>query len=187
MGAKRAVQGRSKDYDQLLLEWNRAYNPKFVEPVKRETKAEKKEKREKEKAEQKRLALEAAQAQGIDITKKGIIASLGKQKKGGKKQAAQLAAVREALADNGDDIENYDDIDSEAEVEALVKSVRTARDKGIIGSPLAIPCNTSAWCVPRRERWRNCRELMANAFAPAPNRNINGLTGSVTPGGMRIG
>lgn len=185
MGAKRAVQGRSKDYDVLLLEWNRAYNPKFVEPVKRETKAEKKEKREKEKAEQKRLALEAAQAQGIDITKKGVAASLGKTKKGGKKQAAQLAAVREALADNGDDIENYDDIDSETEVDALVKSVRAAQDKGIIGIPLAIPCDASSWFVAPREKVRNCRELLVNALAPAPNRN--GLAGGGAPGGMRIG
>src|ERR1700722_8317097 len=36
MGAKRAVQGRSKKYDELLIEWQRANNPNFVEPVKRE-------------------------------------------------------------------------------------------------------------------------------------------------------
>ncbi|KAH9034310.1 hypothetical protein EDB84DRAFT_1438188 [Lactarius hengduanensis] len=45
MGAKRAVKGRSKDYDELLLEWNRAHNPNWVEPVKRESKKERKEKR----------------------------------------------------------------------------------------------------------------------------------------------
>ena len=48
MGAKRAVLGRSKPYDELLLEWNRLNNPNFVEPVKRETKAERKERKEKE-------------------------------------------------------------------------------------------------------------------------------------------
>ena len=46
MGAKRAVQGRSKDYGILLLEWNRANNPNFVEPVKRESKKERKEKKD---------------------------------------------------------------------------------------------------------------------------------------------
>ena len=51
MGAKRAVQGRSKAYDELLLEWNRANNPNWVEPVKKETKAERKERKEREKAE----------------------------------------------------------------------------------------------------------------------------------------
>ena len=33
MSAKRDVQGRSKPYDELLLEWNRANRPNFVEPV----------------------------------------------------------------------------------------------------------------------------------------------------------
>lgn len=32
MGAKRDVPGRPRPYDELLLEWNRAHNPKFVEP-----------------------------------------------------------------------------------------------------------------------------------------------------------
>ena len=46
MGAKRAVQGRSRPYDELLLEWNRLHNPNWVEPVKRESKAERKERKE---------------------------------------------------------------------------------------------------------------------------------------------
>ena len=37
MSAKRAVQGRSRNYDDLLLQWQRANNPNFVEPVERET------------------------------------------------------------------------------------------------------------------------------------------------------
>lgn len=188
MGAKRAVQGRSKAYDELLLEWNRANNPNFVEPVKRETKAEKKEKREKEKAEKKRLAMEAAAAAGEDITKKGVAAKwgAGNTKKGGKKAAAAAAAVAAAtrLAEGGDEIENYDDIDSEVEVDALVKSVRTAQSKGIIGVPLAIPCDASSWFVARRERLRNCRDLLANALTPIPNRN--GLAANPVPG-MRMG
>ena len=49
MGAKRAVQGRSRPYDELLLEWNRLHNPNWVEPVKRESKAERKERKEREK------------------------------------------------------------------------------------------------------------------------------------------
>ncbi|KAJ7823449.1 SCA7, zinc-binding domain-containing protein, partial [Mycena leptocephala] len=37
MGAKRAVQGRSRNYDDLLIDWQRQHNPYFVEPVRRET------------------------------------------------------------------------------------------------------------------------------------------------------
>ncbi|KAF7971937.1 hypothetical protein HWV62_19385 [Athelia sp. TMB] len=183
MGAKRAVQGRSRHYDELLLEWNRANNPNFVEPVKRETKAEKKEKRDKEKAEKKRLAAEAAAAAGVDGTKKSGSSSWGHgTKKGGKKAAAAAAALAAAtrLAEGDDVPENYDDIDSEAEVDALVHSVRTSQSKGIIGVPLAIPCDASSWFVPRRERLRNCRDLLANALAPMPNRN--GMSGNMTSG-----
>ncbi|KDR79777.1 hypothetical protein GALMADRAFT_1163562 [Galerina marginata CBS 339.88] len=39
---KRRVKGRSHSFDELLLEWQRAHNPNFVEPVGRETKARKK-------------------------------------------------------------------------------------------------------------------------------------------------
>lgn len=183
MGAKRAVQGRSKLYDELLLEWNRANNPNFVEPVKRETKAEKKEKRDKEKAEKKRLAMEAAAAAGADGAKKTGSSSLGQgQKKGGKKAAAAAAALAAAtrLAEGDDVAENYDDIDSEAEVDALVHSVRAAQSRGIIGVPLAMPCDASSWFVARRERLRNCKDLLANALTPMPNRN--GLTATMVPG-----
>ena len=43
MGAKRSVAGRSRPYDELYLDWQREHIPNFVEPVKRETKKEKKE------------------------------------------------------------------------------------------------------------------------------------------------
>jgi SAGA-associated factor 73 len=176
MGAKRAVQGRSKDYDILLNDWQRANNPNWVEPVKRETKAEKKEKREKEKAEKKRLQVEAAAAAGIDLSKKGSGGGWGGgTKKGGKKAAA--AAVR--LAEGGEDTENLDGIDSEAEVDDLVKALKGARERGVISVPLAVPCDAGSWFVSRRERLRNCRELLAGALggvAPGRNAMIPGST-----------
>jgi len=159
MGAKRAVQGRSKPYDELLLEWQRANNPNFVEPTKRETKAEKKEKREREKLEKKRLADEAANALGHDSNacKKTGLSS----KKMGKKAAA--AGTRQE--DVGEDVpENLDELDTEAELDELVLAVRTAKDKGIIGVPLALPCDASTWFVHRRERARCCRDLLMNAL-----------------------
>jgi len=73
MDAKRSVQGGSKVYDELLLEWNWVNNPNWVEPVKRETKAEMKEMRMRVKVEMKRLAMEVAAAAEFDITKKGAI------------------------------------------------------------------------------------------------------------------
>ncbi|EPQ56460.1 SCA7-domain-containing protein [Gloeophyllum trabeum ATCC 11539] len=170
MGAKRAVQGRSKPYDELLLEWNRANNPNWVEPVKKETKQERKEKKEREKAEKKRQALEQAAAAGIDITKKGALATGPKK---GKKAAAAAAASSAVIVGDVDDIdENLDDIDSEAELDSLVRAVRTGYDKGVIGQPLALPYDAGSWFVARRERLRNCRDLLANALAPNARSSI---------------
>lgn len=39
MGAKRAVPGRSRPYDELYLEWQRAHNPNFKEPTTKPPKA----------------------------------------------------------------------------------------------------------------------------------------------------
>ncbi|KAJ7224431.1 SCA7, zinc-binding domain-containing protein [Mycena pura] len=162
MGAKRAVQGRSRLYDDLLLDWQRKHNPNFVEPVKRETKAEKKEKREKEKLEKKKLAEEQAVALGVDpslIKKQGVSGT----KKGGKRASA-ATTVRMNVGDD-DNVENLDDLDSEAEMDDLVQAVRDATTKGIIGVPLAVPCDAGTWFVQRRERLRCCRDLLVGALS----------------------
>ncbi|KAF7770632.1 hypothetical protein Agabi119p4_6606 [Agaricus bisporus var. burnettii] len=177
MGAKRAVQGRSRAYDELLLEWNRANNPNFVEPVKRETKAEKKEKREREKQEKKRLEVEAAAARGVDVSsvtshKK---AAVGLSKKVSKKAAAAAAAVRMATEQGGDVSDDLDELDSEAELDDLVKVVNTSIDRGILAVPLAVPYDAGSWFVQRRERARVCRDLLYGALT---SNNNNG-----TPGG----
>ena len=168
MGAKRAVQGRSKDYDVLLLEWNRLNNPNFVEPVKRETKAERKEKRDREKAEKKRQQLEAQQA-----------AAAAKAASGGtttkKSKKATTSANANANAPNAptsnaqqqqDEDENMDDVDSEAELDAMVRAVRSATVNGLLGVPLALPYDTGSWFVARRERLRTCKDALAGALKP---------------------
>ncbi len=174
MGAKRSVPGRSKKYDELLLEWQRANNPNFVEPVKRETKAEKKEKREREKLEKKRLAEEAAAALGLDpvaIKKAGASSTAKKSTK----KAAVTAALRLADQLRDDGSEDLDELDSEVEIDELVNSVKVARDRGVIGMPLAVPCDASSWFVQRRERARCCRDLLLNAL---------GSGGTGAPGGI---
>ncbi|KAF8909423.1 hypothetical protein CPB84DRAFT_1766105 [Gymnopilus junonius] len=165
MGAKRGVLGRSRNYDDLLLDWNRAHNPNFVEPPKRETKAEKKEKREKEKLEKKRLAGEAAAATGLDPTSTGKKPGTGSSKKLGKKAAAAAAAQQRLAEELREDVsEDLDDLDSEVEVEELIKSVRTAKENGLIGVPLAVPCDAGTWFIQRRERARCCRDLLFSAL-----------------------
>jgi SAGA-associated factor 73 len=180
MGAKRSVLGRSKKYDELLLEWQRANNPNFVEPVKRETKAEKKEKREKERLEKKRLAEEAAAAMGLDpiAIKKAGAASIAK--KSSKKSAAANAALRLADQLRDDNSEDLDDLDSEVEIEELIGSVKLAREHGAIGVPLAVPCDASSWFVQRRERARCCRDLLLNALSSGGGTGTSGGIGTMS-------
>lgn len=176
MGAKRAVSLRSRPYDELLLEWNRAHNPNWVEPVKRETKAEKKEKKEREKAAKKQEAAAAALLAGKNGT--------GNVKKGKKAAAAAAAAaaVADAVAKEDAEDENMDDVDSEAELDSLVKAVKTAQAKRVIAVPLAVPYDAGTWFVARRERLRNCSELLTTAFSvkkgiPMPLNTIAGPVG----------
>lgn len=175
MGAKRAVQGRSRNYDDLLLDWQRVHNPNFVEPVKRETKAEKKEKREREKLEKKRLVDEAAAALGLDpaaassAKKSGLPGSF---KKTNKKATVRLPE------EMGDDIpEDLDHLDSEAEMDELVRVVRIATDNGLIGQPLAVPCDAGSWFVQRRERARCCRDLLLGALGTGNGTSLIGGMG----------
>jgi SAGA-associated factor 73 len=163
MGAKRAVSGRSRPYDELLLDWHRAHNPNFVEPVKRETKAEKKEKREREREEKRKAKeLEGELKKGQKKVPKG-----GGKKKGLKdgKNTGQMTNEGEEDAEDGDE-----DINSEAEVDGLVKALRIAQHKGLIGVPLATGDEMGAgtFFVARRERLRNCRDLLAGALTRRP-------------------
>lgn len=176
MGAKRSVQGRSRNYDELLLEWQRANNPNFVEPVKRETKAEKKEKREREKLEKKRLADEAAAALGIDpSTLRGKPGPPGVSKKSAKKATSSAAAVRLKDEMGGDVPEDFDYIDSEAEMDDLTRIVKTGTDKGILCVPLAVPCDAGSWFIQRRERARCCRDLLIGALGCGGGTSVSGL------------
>ncbi|KAL1747495.1 SCA7, zinc-binding domain-containing protein [Schizophyllum fasciatum] len=163
MGAKRAVEGRSKDYDVLLLEWQREHNPNFVEPVKKERGPSKKERKEMERQEKLRLAAEAAAA-GLPNpnTKKKAPAATSAPKKSKKAQAAAAAAA--AVVAKEDANENLEDLDSETEVDELVRSYRAARERGIIGMPLAVPGDAGIWFVQRRERARCCHDLLASAL-----------------------
>ncbi|KAJ4473754.1 SCA7-domain-containing protein [Lentinula aciculospora] len=178
MGAKRSVQGRSRPYDDLLLDWQREHNPNFVEPVKKETKKEKKEKKDREKAERKRAIEEAAVKLGLDPSskegRKAGAAATGhaittSSKHGPSKRAQAAAAAAAASANPLDDVdnENYDELDSEAEVDDLVAAVRQARTLGVIAQPLAVPVEAGSWFVERRERFRLAYHMIGVALNPA--------------------
>ncbi|KAI0046034.1 SCA7-domain-containing protein [Auriscalpium vulgare] len=187
MGAKRAVQGRSRKYDDLLLDWNREHNPNFVEPVKRESKKEKKEKKDAEKRERKQRELEElARKKGIDLSKPGAEQQLEqlKQKTKKTKKSENAAAAAAAAAASGttgagptgkhvegDDefgFENLADLDSDEELDSMAHSVRLATQRGLLGVPLAVTADAGGWFVVRRERLRSCRDLFAGALLNKP-------------------
>ena len=161
MGAKRSVQGRSKNYDELLNDFNKERNPNYVEPVKRQSKAERKEKKEKEKAEKKAAAAANAVATGGAVKK-------------GKKPTAPSQPAATAVQQEPED-ENMDDVDSEVELDLMVKAVRQAQSAGLIGRPMASPYDAGTWFVARRERLRNCKDLLASALAPRTVIQQNGI------------
>jgi SAGA-associated factor 73 len=195
MGAKRAVKGRSKDYDELLLEWNRAHNPNWVEPVKRESKKERKEKKEQEKRERKQRELEElAKRKGIDLSKPGAEAQLEQLKSSTKKKkkvehaaiatggASTHTSGHNARADDEHGTENLADLDSEEEIDSMTKSVRLASETSLLGIPLVIPSDAGSWFVVRRERLRTCRDLFATALMKGGASSI-GAAGA----GARLG
>ncbi|KIY70290.1 SCA7-domain-containing protein [Cylindrobasidium torrendii FP15055 ss-10] len=160
MGAKRSVPGRSRPFNDLLHDHQRATNPNFVEPVKKPSKAERKEAKDREKAEKKRIADEAAIASGIK--KPGE--KDGKSKKSKKAAAAAAAGVNKIDVGEPELEENLDDLDSEAEVEVLTNSIRAARQNGIIARPLAVPISAHTWFVARNERARSVYDLLGGAL-----------------------
>ncbi|GJJ11111.1 hypothetical protein Clacol_005342 [Clathrus columnatus] len=161
MGAKRAVGGRSRLYDDLLLDWNRAHNPNFVEPVKRETKAEKKEKRDRER-EEKRKAKELAGELKKGQTKTSKATTKKKTKDG---KGVLIPTVNEGEEDE-EEAGAEEDVDSENEMEGLIRAIRLAGQKGLIGVPLATTddTDTGTFFIARRERLRACRDLLSGAL-----------------------
>lgn len=184
MGAKRAVEGRSRKYDDLLLDWQRENNPNFVEPVKRETKKERLEKKAAEKKERKRQEMEElARKKGIDLNEPGAEAKLEQLKQSTKKKKAPAAATTAntttAAARRPDEppAEDLAELDSEEELESIAKSLRAASDRGMLGTPLAHPCDTGSWFVARRERLRNCKDLFAASLVNGPGAKGTGGVG----------
>jgi len=158
MGAKRAVEGRSKNYDELLLEWNRAHKPNFVEPVKRQSKEEKKLQKEKEKAEKAAAKLaekESAMAAALAAGEKP-------KKSGGSKKKTKV----EFMVDAPQEEEVVmDAMEQQLEVDRLASAVRTLRQSGYGAAPLAMPADARLFFLKRREMVLSSRDLLSQALS----------------------
>lgn len=198
MVAKRAVPGRSKSYDDLLLDWKRANIPDFVEPVKKETKAEKKEKRDKEREAKKAISGAGSKKKGASGNAAGAngagASGTGAAGPAGRKAALMMAQLEE------EEEEDAADMDSDVEFDALLRAAQSlsstsslTRNSSITLSsasmtgpvPLARPDNATNFFVARNERLRCCSDIMLTALKRAPT-SLNSAGGAFGngPGGM---
>ncbi|KDN44112.1 SCA7-domain-containing protein [Tilletiaria anomala UBC 951] len=189
MGAKRSVEGRSRPYDELLFEWQKATNPAFV------AKLEEKERAAAEAAEQKKLKLEqkaatkkqkkasaaaaAAAAAGAAVAAAGgdaaAIAAAEKAaakeaSSGGsdKTSAAAVAAAAAAAAADDPDADMYTqgagDSDVEHELHVILEALRRANAQPRMScAPLAQRSQSSTFSA-RSHCLMQYRSLIQNAL-----------------------
>ncbi|KAG8703667.1 hypothetical protein FRC08_002701 [Ceratobasidium sp. 394] len=155
MNAKRAVQGRTKDYDVLFVEHKRATDPNYVEPVKRETKAEKKAKKDREKE------LKKAEKEAVASKKRK---HPGAPNQGGTGTGASGAGVTGGgggmgAQARGGSTDYESGLDTDVELDILVRSVRASRP-----TPLADRDNVGNWFIARNEWLRSTRDLLGDAL-----------------------
>ena len=155
MNAKRAVQGRTKDYDVLFVEHKRATDPNYVEPVKRETKAEKKAKKDRERE------LKKAEKEAVAAKKRKHPGAPNQGGSGmGASGAGTIGTAGGAGAQARGTSTDYESgLDTDVELEVLVRSVRASRP-----TPLADRDNVGNWFIARNEWLRSTRDLLGDAL-----------------------
>lgn len=122
VGAKRAVQGRTRPYDELFIEWQRAHNPNFKEPQ---------PKREKE-------------------AKVATTAASGMNTVSAADRKAAAAKKRRAALGLGDEDGLRFDEDGHREMEELIRATRLAGERVRSASwQLGAPSGSTPKAVPR--------------------------------------
>ncbi|EPQ31845.1 uncharacterized protein PFL1_00044 [Pseudozyma flocculosa PF-1] len=182
MGAKRAVEGRSAPYDQLLFEWQVATNPSFA--AKQE---------EKEKA----LAAKAAAAAAPPKEKKKKASSKADKDGagaggggGGKKSGGRAAEGKDAHGAThavklieDDDMDMHDIGADEAQVDQelfdIIGAIATAATKDRT-TPLPLATRTFAGCyTSRAKRMRNLRGLLREGLAGGGPPGLSAMGGAI--------
>ena len=142
VGAKRAVEGRTRPYDLLYLEWQRANNPNFKEPpTKKDKDARKAEKRKRKRGEH----LGVNESGGPD----GAGAAGGQGGSGGHGGAAGGASVKKKKGTKkwGDDEGLMEEgVDGQRELEELIHVARIAGER-VGARPSGSKASASWWGV----------------------------------------
>lgn len=82
--------------------------------------------------------------------------------------------------DLGEDVsEDLENLDSEAEMDDLVRVIRNVTEKRVVAIPLAVPSDAGSWFVQRRERVRCCRDLLLGALGNGGGTAVTGGVGGL--------
>lgn len=187
MGAKRAVPGRSRPYDELLLEWQRVHNPALVAKLEEKeralaaSKAAAAERKHRKAMEKKKAAAESSnRANGGGAGKKKLTSS---PSKAGADSAAAMAAaggdVRQ-LAKMQEDPEadmfvlGFSDDEIDIEIRDLVLAIRAvASSERTRILPLASQAFAGVY-TRKAHMLRGCRDLLREGLKGTRSAN-NGL------------
>ena len=169
MGAKRSVPGRSRPYDELLLEWQKVHNPALVAKLEereravaasRAAAAERKSRKALEKRKKLRIRDQsAATADGNGAGAGGVGGS--SRKDGSAHNAASLAQIKIQEDPHSDMFAlGFSEDDVDVEIRDLIAAIQTAsRSERTKILPLAQQSFAGIY-TRRSHSFRSCRELL---------------------------
>ncbi|PWN48792.1 SCA7-domain-containing protein [Violaceomyces palustris] len=197
MGAKRAVEGRSRPYDELLFEWQKATNPSFVAKLEEKEKAMAAAKAAAAAAppkEKKKKTSSNTNGPGGANKKSSSANKDGKDGKDGHGGGAGGPGGHANVRVEDEDADMYtngaDDAEVDAELVSIIEAITTAASKDRTTTlPLATR-NFAGSFTARAKRMRRLRDILkeglvgANSIASSTGAGFNGLTtGQVRPWG----
>jgi SAGA-associated factor 73 len=170
MGAKRAVQGRSRPYDELLLDWQKIHNPALVAKL---------EERERAVAASKAAAAERKTRKALEKKKKMRLrdasAAMAENGVGGhrSKDSAQQNAANAALLKIQEDPQSdmfalgFTEEEVDMEIKDLLVAIRSARNSERTRI-LPLASQSFAGLYTRKSHTlRGCRELLREGLRNA--------------------
>lgn len=183
MGAKRSVQGRSRPYDELLLEWQKIHNPALVAKL---------EERERAVAASKAAAAERKTRKALEKRKKirhrnASTTTVGgvnnSRNKNSSSNAANLALLKFQEDPNSDMFSlGFSEEEVDIEIKELIMAIQTARNNERT-KILPLAQESFAGLYTRKSHiLRGCRELLREGLRNANSNTINSSSKqSVTP------
>lgn len=200
MGAKRSVEGRSKSYDELLLEWQKANNPAFLAKLEKreEERAKALEEKRVKKLEKKKKkdARRLAASGGANGTAGGAGGVGGAMNAAGGSGRGLSGATGNLGGLQGDEFDGpstdlyalgMEDSEVELELQALLTAVRNhTRDERLAPVPVAPRRTYHGLFTSQAKRMLLLRQAFSGAGG-SNSANIGSSSSASTTGGSAVG